>query len=392
MLYDALIIGASVSGLYTGLTLARHGWQVCIVDRRHEIGTPVRCGEATGNRKELARFVAVDESWIARDITGLALHINDSFSAKRDINDAGVVLHRDIFEKDLARKATLAGARILCNSPVGGITKSEGLFRKVKLESGKDLDARYFIGADGCESKIGQWAGLTTPLSLHEAASAAQYRVKSEFCNDGLLHFFTGSEIIAPGYIWVFPKSKDHVSVGAIVYGCPRESLKALHYLKKFLSTHMPGAPVDRLITGCVPLAVCSPVLAKRNLLVVGDAARQVNPLTAGGIMNSLEAADLASDFLLKTGKTRRHTKLLKGYSKAWKRTQRRQQKIFALFKEIFVSAGDRALLSLAKLSVSAFKGNISRAQPFTFPLIPLCKLTFIMLPKVIKYHRVLWK
>lgn len=51
--YDVIISGASVAGLYSGYKLAKAGLKVIIVDRRAEIGTPVRCGEATGNRREI---------------------------------------------------------------------------------------------------------------------------------------------------------------------------------------------------------------------------------------------------------------------------------------------------------------------------------------------------
>jgi digeranylgeranylglycerophospholipid reductase len=68
--FDIIIIGASIAGLYSGSKLTEAGRNVCIIDRKKEIGTPVRCGEATGNRAELSRFIAIDESWIARDFNG----------------------------------------------------------------------------------------------------------------------------------------------------------------------------------------------------------------------------------------------------------------------------------------------------------------------------------
>src|SRR5664279_3333386 len=78
MQYDAVIVGASLAGLYSDMALAKNGWKVCILDRKSTIGIPVRCGEATGNRRELSRFIPIDESWIASDITGVALHLNDT--------------------------------------------------------------------------------------------------------------------------------------------------------------------------------------------------------------------------------------------------------------------------------------------------------------------------
>ena len=67
------LVGASLAGRYSGMALVRKGWKVCILDRKSTISIPVRFGEATGNRRELARFVPVNKSWIASNITGVAL-------------------------------------------------------------------------------------------------------------------------------------------------------------------------------------------------------------------------------------------------------------------------------------------------------------------------------
>ena len=45
MTYDAVIVGASLAGLYSGMALARKGWKVCILDRKSTIGIPVRCSK-----------------------------------------------------------------------------------------------------------------------------------------------------------------------------------------------------------------------------------------------------------------------------------------------------------------------------------------------------------
>jgi digeranylgeranylglycerophospholipid reductase len=383
MIYDDVIIGASIAGLYTGLKLARAGRGVCIIDRRHEIGVPVRCGEATGNRKELSRFVTVDESWIARDVTGLSLHVNDGFALARAIPDTGVVLHRDRFEQALARQARAAGAKIVLDTRAIRLRGQGDCLSGVVLEDGRIIEAGFFIGADGPESRIGQWAGITKPLLLHDASSAAQYRVASDFCNDGMLHFFCGASLIEQGYIWVFPKSAGEISVGAILYGSPRNVPKAGELLDRFCDRYLPGAKRSHRITGCAPIMVCPRLLTRGNVLVVGDAARQVNPLTAGGIMNTLEAADLAVQCML-DGKPER-------YSHIWARTQRRQQKIFALFKEIFISMSDAELTSLATSASSLFGSRIDRSRPFAFPLIPLVRLCCRLLPRVVRHRCILW-
>jgi digeranylgeranylglycerophospholipid reductase len=54
------------------------------------------------------------------------------------------------------------------------------------------------------------------------------------------------------------------------------------------------GYPVT-LVGGVVPVAPCPGRTVAHGLLLVGDAARQVDPLTGGGIFNAMTAGQLAA-------------------------------------------------------------------------------------------------
>jgi digeranylgeranylglycerophospholipid reductase len=72
----------------------------------------------------------------------------------------------------------------------------------------------------------------------------------------------------------------------------------ALDYLVRFVENqpHLAqGSPVT-LVTGGVPVAPQLPGLVTDGLLLVGDAARQVDPLTGGGIANAMTAGRLAAE------------------------------------------------------------------------------------------------
>lgn len=378
MVYDAVIVGAGIAGLYTGMKLALAGWKICIVDRKGEVGIPVRCGEATGNRLELSRFVEVDESWIAGDIKGMTFHLNEEDPLKIEVNDAGVMLHRDRFEKMLANKAEENGADIFLNKSVMGLVRGSNVCAGVKLHDGNEIAGKIIIGADGCESKVGRWAGITQSVPIRDAFPAVQYHAKSDFCNDGYLHFFIGSSIIPKGYIWAFSKAKGEISIGAGLYGCNSNSPQVKELLDSFIDKNIPSAEKSNLITGCVPLSACPKKLVKDNVVVIGDAARQVNPLNAGGIMNTLEAADLAVKSLLANSRN--------SYSRKWCKAQRRQQKIFYLIKEVFLDCSDKEIETLVKKMKIDFQKYIDRTKTFSFPVRPLFILFIIFFPKFIKH------
>jgi len=385
--YDAAVVGGSIAGLYAGMKIARGGMNVCIIDRKHRIGTPVRCGEATGNYRQLSRFFDIHKSCIAREIAGLTLHIN-SHTISRNIPEAGVVLNRDILEQQLAEQARSFGATILLDTSVTGLHDNHrGDWDGVTVENGRLIEARYIIGADGCESWIGQWAGITSPLALNEVVSTIEYHMESRYCDDGNLHFFTGTSVIPAGYIWVFPKGDNHMLVGGGIYGCPRNVPKVKYYVDAFIQSRIPGAKPYSMITGCVPVTVCPRDLTCENVLVVGDAARQVNPLTAGGIMNALEAADLAADAILTCGDDDGKLRI---YSRKWARNQRRQQKLYRLLRDIIVNSSDNEMISLAETARRVFKEGFDGSKPYQLPAVPLAVLALSIFPKVIRYRSAL--
>ena len=381
-MYDAVIVGAGPAGLCTGGMLAKAGWSVCIVDRRRQIGLPVRCGEATGNREELARFLPVDEAWIAGDVRGFALHHLGDVSLAVDMPDAGVVLHRDRFEQALAEQARRSGAEILLETPVTGLAPGGEAAGGVVCAGGRVIEGGVVVGADGPESNVGRWAGITGPLALREVGTSAQYRVRSGAFHDGRLHFFMGESIIAEGYLWVFPKSPDELSVGvgSSAYGPGQR--RPLEALDAFIAGNMAGAEKSSLITGAVPLAISPRKLHRGNVLVVGDAARQVNPLSGGGIMNSLSASSEAVAALLGRRRGQAWETALGRYDRAWDRRYRRTQKVYLLLKESFYKGSDAKMERMFHEIRAAFPGTIDRSVFKNFPVLKILKISLSFMPE----------
>jgi digeranylgeranylglycerophospholipid reductase len=283
MNYDCVIVGAGIGGLYTGIKLCEKGWRVTIIDRKTSIGTPVRCGQATGNRMELSRFVPVEQRWIAADIAGISVHINDSNVCTRPLPELGVILRRDIFEQSLALRAETLGAHLLLHTRVGGITRRGNRCHEVVVDSGERIHASMFVGADGCESSLGRWMGMVDHLPLHDSFPSVQYTIHTECHPGNFLHFFIGTYTIPHGYIWIFPRDTETVSVGAGMYGAETSAGTPRDFLDRFVARMFNDAIITETICGCIPLTLCPRRLHFENVVLVGDAARQVNPITAGG-------------------------------------------------------------------------------------------------------------
>ena len=74
------------------------------------------------------------------------------------------------------------------------------------------------------------------------------------------------------------------------------------------------------IVSGAV--SICAPIdkTVGDGVLLVGDAARQIDPITGGGIANSCKAAKVAGEVLAKAAKERNFSeKSLQRYEKGWR-------------------------------------------------------------------------
>ncbi|MBX8643667.1 MAG: FAD-dependent oxidoreductase, partial [Thermoplasmata archaeon] len=68
--YDVIVVGAGPAGSTAARYAAMHGADVLLIEKRQEIGSPVRCGE--GVSMEIFRHVDIkpDPSWFVNQVTG----------------------------------------------------------------------------------------------------------------------------------------------------------------------------------------------------------------------------------------------------------------------------------------------------------------------------------
>jgi digeranylgeranylglycerophospholipid reductase len=110
-------------------------------------------------------------------------------------------------------------------------------------------------------------------------------------------YYYLGESLAPGGYAWVFPKGDRSANVGVGVQADAADS-SALEYLLRFIEGQpwlAEGSPVI-LITGNVPVGLAAGPIVSDGLMLVGDAARQADPLTGGGIANAMLAGRLAGE------------------------------------------------------------------------------------------------
>ena len=356
MKYDVVVVGAGPAGCVTARFAAENGAKVLIIERRSEVGVPVLCGEGVSRKIDDWDMLEGDR-WIAGRMDGARIYSPDGTMVKLSAdlagNETGYVVYRDIFDQELARRAVKAGVKIMMNTMAIDLLKDNDKIVGVKakrFDEEFDVEADIVVGADGVESKIGQWAGINTLLNPKDLETCAQYTLTNVEYKDAYCDFYLGREIAPGGYLWVFPKGKDTANVGIGILASLSESGMAKQLLDRFIANdpRFKNSEPIRFLAGATPVA--NPVETVRdNLILVGDAARHVDAITGGGLTCCLEGGKIAGETIGKAVEEQDFSKeMLSAYETGWKEVFGKKLKRNYLVKEIMLDFDDKTLNMLA--------------------------------------------
>ena len=357
--YDIVVVGAGPAGSTAAYAAVRNGASVLMLDRRRELGVPVQCGEALSEDILNELKIKPDPQWaIGRTNTvkivspsGIGIRISE----RKVTGKVGYVLNRKVFDKFLAVRAAKAGADVMVGTYVDGLIIEDGRPQGVKargMDGKLEVSAKVVIAADGVGSRVARWAGLNTTLKLDDIESGIQFQmVGVDFESPSMTEFYLGSKIAPGGYAWVFPKGEDMANVGLGVLGS-RTERRPIEYLRDFVA-RMPGLSKGKVVEingGGDPVSGPLKKTVKDNLLVVGDAARQVNALTGGGIDYAMRAGNIAGEVAAKAvseGNT--SEKRLSEYEKRWREQMGKRLERYLKAKDVLLSLTDDDLDKLAE-------------------------------------------
>ena len=379
---DVLVIGAGPAGSMTAKWAAKGGAKVMMIEKRQEIGSPVGCGEGM-SKAWLADVGIKPGRWINVEVEGArifspsekAFEINE----KQAGNEVGYVVERDEFDKQLAIDAANAGTDVVLKTAAVGMLKENGRVVGAKVKRfGETFEVRapVTIAADGFESQVGRWAGISTNIAMRDMDTCLQYRMTNVDCDVRYCDFFLGK--VAPGgYVWVFPKGEGLANVGIGVQVSQVTAMAdARNYLDRWIDHHpgyAKGKKIDMVGGG---VSICAPLkqTVGDGIMLVGDAARMIDPLTGGGIANGCIAGKICGEVAAEAVHAGTPTKeFFQKYEKGWRAVL--EEKLYRnwLAKEKLVQLSDATFdkvidalqgVRLEKLSVH----NILKAVNEKYP------------------------
>jgi digeranylgeranylglycerophospholipid reductase len=352
--YDVIVVGAGPGGSITAKSCAEGGLDVLMIEKRQEIGDPVRCAEGVG-KDALLKHITPDKRWIAAEIKGSRIIVPDGteilMSSDAARKDVGYTLERKVFDRVLAQEAAMAGADVMVKTRATGLLRHNGKVTGIKaMHMGEmyDIKADIVIGADGVESMVGRWGGIDTSLKPQDIETCAQFLI-ANFDPGEYSRIYIGEKYSAGGYVWVFPKGGHTANVGIGILGSKSGKIRAISLLHKFIETSIPHGKIMEMVFGGVPVSGPIEKTIADGLILVGDAARQSDPLTGGGITNAMDAGMIAGKVCIRAKEKGDYSvKTLKEYEDRWRATIGKELVRSLAVKNMIIKLTDEQLNQLA--------------------------------------------
>ncbi len=310
MEYDVVVVGGGPAGSTAARYAAMNGASVLMIEKRQEIGSPVRCGEGISLGWIKDYGIEKDERWLIHEVDGARiispgghrLDINPRMAG----NEVGATIRRDFFDQRLAEMAANVGADIMVKTSARSLIREGDRFTGIKAVcNGEEcvIKAKAIIAADGFESQIARWAGLSTVLKQEDIATNMQYHMVGIDIDPKFSEFYLGSLANGGGYAWIFPKGEDSANVGiGVTLNMIKEGGHPKRLLERFIEKN-PGLKKGKVIesvAGAVSVSVPADKTVKDNLMIVGDAARMADAITGGGIRNAVRSGAMAGEVAAK--------------------------------------------------------------------------------------------
>ncbi len=294
--YDLVIVGASFAGLACARTAAMRGLRVAVLERKDDPGEGVR---TTG----ILVKEAIEETDIPVGLTRMIREVRVHAPGGRsvDLSSPGyffLATDTPALLRWMAREATRAGAQVLTGRSFRSALDT-GSFVEI---ADHGIKARLLVGADGAGSQVarqfalGRNRAFLCGIELEFAPEPA--------LDERFLHCFLTSSL-APGYIgWAVP-GVGIMQVGLAASGGVRPDINGfVEMLRRRLGLRL-EEPLARR-SGLIPAGATLKRTHAGRVMLIGDAAGHVSPLTGGGIVQTLRlgrrCAQLAADWIFAGG------------------------------------------------------------------------------------------
>jgi len=285
--YDVIIVGGGPAGASAAKFASKNNASVLLIEKQPTIQANKPCGEASSKKLFETAEVPIKDELIVNSAYAQVY----SPSLKRiDIKEVGFLINKSRFIQELVIHAVDYGAKIKVREEVKDV-KFDNEKRIVKVKTTQDeYECKVLIGADGFSSTVARSLGI---LERPEPIPTVQYiMVSKKFRDVDAVRFYISNKWAPKGYAWIFPKNEKMAEVGVGVRGAP-----AKVFLDRFIldfKEELGNAQIIDYRGAPVPIGGMIENDVLDGVILIGDAAGTVIPLTGAGIHSSVAAGKIA--------------------------------------------------------------------------------------------------
>jgi geranylgeranyl reductase family protein len=291
-MYDLIVVGAGPAGSSAARAAAMAGLDVLILEKEH-FPRYKPCGGALSDRAISCLDFPLPDDICERTVTSARVHFRDKIIESHKGYRLSTLVTRSRFDQFLLHKALEAGTNLVTHRVQEYKEKEDHVKVLTKTD---EYRTRFLVISSGCQSCLKN--------SIQERATKDQYYVsvvteieedeeKIEERLHGSLDFYF--DAVETGYGWIFPH-KGYYSVGIGGEASRIENLKGtmLNFLRRtgFHGEH-------RLHGHKVPMGGINWRIASTRVLLAGDSAGFVDPLTGEGMHYALRSGQIAAKAIL---------------------------------------------------------------------------------------------
>ena len=355
MYYDVVVAGGRVAGLLSAREISSRGFSVLVIEEDYEIGTPEHCGglvsiaglEELGIVPFRKTFDHMIEFAEITSPNGNSFTIN---SKKQKV----VEISRRELDKQIAFQAQKNGAIIKVRTSFQEITDTGIRTNEEKI------DCKIFVDARGVSSLIHK--------DRTGILSSAQYEIYANWIKKGKVEVIFDQEKYPGFFAWIIPSDQGKGKVGVAGRGINvSEALDIIlkergnfSTIRKIYAPIWIKGPIEKFVEG--------------KTVIIGDAAGQAKPTTAGGIFTSGMGGVYAGQAISKFLKTNEISDL-QNYQKKWTERFGKEFEKQLLARKILERINNQTINKLFESITPEITNEISEKDDFDFHTSSIIKL-----------------
>lgn len=360
--FDSIVVGGSISGLLCAREISRSGLSVAVLEEDYEIGTPEHCGGLV-SIEGLKKLGIIPSSKAILNEVNKAKIVSSTKEFEVCTNRGEIiVLDRRELDKQVAFQAQKLGSQIRTRSLVMSVNYDSSKKEFIIKTKDNVFYSQFFIDA----------RGITSLINNHNregVLQSAQYEIYADWISPDEILVKFDKEKYPDFFAWIIPSGNGKGKVG--VAG---RKINTLETLESFIDSFDSKYSIIRKIYAPVWIGGPLKKFVYDNRIIIGDAAGQTKPTTAGGIFSCGMGGILAGNHIARY-KRRIFNSVLNDYERDWFSIFGKEFQRMLFFRKIMERLDNKSIDALFSIVSDSDILEISRSANFDFHSLALSKI-----------------